>query len=133
MAEFERERAMPAPAEEVYAAASDAELFDQWLPGNITVRPTRPPAVTAEVNHHPEPGVLGESPDQLRLEWGLRGSDEYSGWLQVASAEQGRSHATLHLSFHGDHPANHGGQAAEEVDRQLDETLARLARVVAHT
>lgn len=134
MAEFERERAMPAPAEEVFGIAADVDRLNRWLPGDITVHPSEPAGLNVDV-HDPdgdreEPGVLAESRDQLRLEWGHRGSPDYSGWLQVSSAEQGRSYATLHLSFHGDQPANHGGDAAHGVEQRLDEALANLAELV---
>jgi len=76
MTEFDSERRMPATAEHVYAVAADAAHLNEWLPGPATARPAA-------------------HGDRLRLEWGRHGS----GWLQVASAEAGTSHATLHLSF----------------------------------
>jgi uncharacterized protein YndB with AHSA1/START domain len=134
MAEFERERAMPAPAEQVFTVAADVDRLNRWLPGDITVHAGEPEGLNVDV-HDPDgdreaPGVLGASRDQLRLEWGHRGSPDYSGWLQVASAEHGTSYATLHLSFHGDQPANHGGEAAQEVERRLAEALENLAGLV---
>ncbi|SFJ38871.1 Polyketide cyclase / dehydrase and lipid transport [Amycolatopsis sacchari] len=134
MAEFERERAMPAPAEQVFAVAADVDRLNRWLPGTISVHPAEPPGLDVDV-HDPDgdreaPGILAARRDQLRLEWGRRGSGDYTGWLQVSSAEQGRSYATLHLSFHGDQPANHGGHPAEEVAQRLDEALAKLADLV---
>jgi len=135
MTEFEREREMPAPAERVFAVAADVHRLSEWLPGVITVHPDEPEGVDVDV-HDPAgdyaaPGVLGAQREQLRLEWGRRGSADYSGWLQVSSAEGGASYATLHLSFHGDRPANHGGAAAEDVEHRLDESLTRLATLVA--
>ncbi|MFD4254979.1 SRPBCC family protein [Amycolatopsis thermoflava] len=134
MTEFERERAMPAPAERVFTVAADVNRLDEWLPGVITVHPAEPEGVDVDVHdpagEYEAPGVLGARREQLRLEWGRRGSSDYSGWLQVSSAEGGSSYATLHLSFHGDQPAAHGGSAADDVERRLDESLDRLADLV---
>lgn len=135
MTEFERERAMFAPAERVFGVAADVNRLDEWLPGVITVHPGEPEGVDVDVHdpagEYEAPGVLGAQREQLRLEWGRRGSSDYSGWLQVSSAESGSSYATLHLSFHGDKAANHGGDAARDVERRLDESLDRLANLVA--
>lgn len=134
MTEFERERAMPAPAERVFSVASDVHRLGEWLPGVITVRPDEPEGLDVDVHdpagEYEAPGVLGASREQMRLEWGRRGSPDYSGWLQVSSAEGGSSYATLHLSFHGDQPAAHGGGAAQDVENRLDESLTRLAELV---
>ncbi|WP_275294480.1 SRPBCC family protein [Amycolatopsis sp. La24] len=71
MSEFEAQRRMPAPAERVYAVASDAAHQDEWLP-------------------EPVAAPLAGRRDRLRLEWD-------GGWLQIASGAAGTSHATLHL------------------------------------
>ncbi|WP_037368292.1 SRPBCC family protein [Amycolatopsis orientalis] len=131
MAEFECERRIAADAGTVFRTAADRSTLDRWLPGTVSVHPAEPPGVDVDVaGATGEPGLLRERRDQFRLEWGRRGSPDYSGWLQVASAEGGTSYATLHLSFLGDDPRNHGGEPAEHVDRQLRESLDRLAALV---
>ena len=126
---------MPAPADRVFTVAADTGRLNQWLPEAVTVLRTDEPEVDVDVHdtagEHRETGVFDARPEQLRLEWAQRGSPDYSGWLQVFSADGGASSATLHLSFHGDQPANHGGTAAREVDQRLDEALAKLAELVA--
>lgn len=125
---------MPAGAERVFAVVSDVEHLDRWLPGAVSVHPSGGQAVDVEVRdtdgEHQGTGTLGVHPDQLRMEWGRRGSADYTGWLQVAHADGDRSSVTLHLSFLGDQPQAHGGDAAGDVDRQLDDALDRLARLV---
>lgn len=92
MSEFEAQRRMPAPAERVYAVASDAAHLNEWLPQPVAAPPS------------------GRR-DRLRLEWD-------GGWLQVSSGTAGTSHATLHLSI----PAGPGrddlsAQIRESLDR----------------
>jgi hypothetical protein len=133
MAEFECERRISAAADAVFTTAADRSTLDRWLPGTVSVHPAEPPGVDVDVagaaGHRQAPGLLRESRDQRRLEWGRQGSPDYSGWLQVASAEGGTSYATVHLSFLGDDPRNHGGEPAEDVDRQLRRSLDRLAEL----
>jgi uncharacterized protein YndB with AHSA1/START domain len=135
MAEFECERRVPADAEAVFAVAADRATLDRWLPGKISVHAAEPPGVDVDVSgpdgDRQAPGLLRESRAQLRLEWGRQGSPDYSGWLQVSSAEGGTCYVTVHLSFLGDDPRNHGGAAAEDVDRQLRRSLDRLTDLVA--
>jgi hypothetical protein len=131
MTEFERERAMPADADRVFAVAGNVDLLDRWLPRRIHVEPTGPNAAHVRAAGHDAEATVGAQPDQRRLEWGVRGRDDYTGWLQVMAGDEGRSSVVLHLSFHGDHAQNHGGAAAEEVPGQLDTALARLAELVA--
>jgi uncharacterized protein YndB with AHSA1/START domain len=135
MAEFEREKQMPADAERVFDVAADVEHLDRWLPDMVSVHPSGAQAVDVDV-HRPEgehhgTGTLGVHRDQLRMEWGRRGSADYAGWLQVAHAGGGRSSVTLHLSFLGDQPESHGGDAAAGIERRLDDALDRLAGLVA--
>jgi uncharacterized protein YndB with AHSA1/START domain len=134
MAEFECERRISAAADAVFTTAADRSTLDRWLPGTVSVHAAEPPGVDVDVSapdgHRQEPGLLRERRDQRRLEWGRRGSPDYSGWLQVSSAEGGTSYATVHLSFLGDDPRNHGGAPAEDVERQLRQSLDRLAGLV---
>jgi hypothetical protein len=100
------------------------------MPSPVDVRPTREGGVHADV---PERGVDAEGtvrvqPDQLRVEWGH--APDYAGWLQVEHAEGDRSTVLLHLSFLGDQPETRGGTPADEVRHWLDDSLARLERLV---
>ncbi|ATY11724.1 SRPBCC family protein [Amycolatopsis sp. AA4] len=97
MSEFEAQRRMPAPAEHVYAVASDAAHLSEWLP-----EPVDPPPAGSR--------------DRLRLEWD-------GGWLQVASGAAGTSHATLHLSV----PAGQGGGDLPARIRESLDRLAVLS------
>ncbi|MBB1154613.1 SRPBCC family protein [Amycolatopsis dendrobii] len=92
MSEFEAQRRMPAPADHVYAVASDAAHLNEWLPEPVAA----PPAGCG---------------DRLRLEWN-------GGWLQVASGAAGTSHATLHLSIPaGQSRADVPARIRESLDR----------------
>ena len=133
MAEFEAERGMQAPAEQVFAVVSDLDRLPEWLPDPVDVHPTGDGEVHADV---PERGVDAEGtvsvrPEQLRVEWGSERTPDYAGWLQVQHADPGHSSVTLHLSFLGHQPETHSGSEADEVRRWLDDALANLERVVA--
>jgi uncharacterized protein YndB with AHSA1/START domain len=135
MAEFEREKQMPAEAERVFDVVADIEHLDRWLPDTVAVHPTGADAVDVDVQRpdgeHHATGTVGVRREQLRLEWGGRGTADYTGWLQVSHADGGRSYVTLHLSFLGDQPESHGGKAAADLERRLDDALDRLAELVA--
>lgn len=138
MAEFERALGMPAPREIVFDLASDPTLRADWMPHGLSLRGDEPgdettQQVTAEgplVPDAPRDGFVDASPDQLRLEWASRGDGRYSGWLQVADEGAGASEATIHLSFLGDQAQTHGGQAAQEVEDMLGQSLERLRSLV---
>lgn len=134
MAEFERERALPATAEDAFAVAADLDALDRWLPHGVSVTHDDGRAVSAHVEAASREvdaaGLARARPEQRRLEWGSRDTPDYAGWLQVEHAGEGRSSAVLHLSFLGDQPENHGGRAAREVEAAMDEALDKLARVV---
>lgn len=138
MAEFEAERRMPAEAEAVFAVVGDLDRLSEWMPAPVGIRPTGDggdaSTVHADVDArdvHAD-GLVGVRPEQLRVEWGSESSPDYAGWLQVQHAEPGHSSVTLHLSFLGDQPeTRRHGHAADEVREWLDESLARLERVVA--
>ena len=121
---------MPANTNRVFAVAGDVELLDRWLPSGIEVEPSGPNAAHVHAGDHEADATVGLQPDQRRLEWGVRGHDDYTGWLQVMAADGAHSSVVLHLWFHGDHPQNHGGAAADEVDGQLDAALEKLAKLV---
>ena len=136
MAEYEESREMPAPREQVFEVASDVDGMSAWLPG-LEVREAGPNRANVRPGSQ-RPGQPEEvealwraEEDQMRLEWGDRGRDEYSGWMQLYARDGGRSEANLHLSFRGDHPLAHHGRADEEVPRIMRESLDRLAEAVA--
>jgi hypothetical protein len=59
-----------------------------------------------------------------------------AGWAMAGgrfscSAEGGTCYVTVHLSFLGDDPRNHGGAPAVDVDQQLRRSLDRLTDLVA--
>jgi hypothetical protein len=109
--------------------ASEVETMDRWLPTMTDVSEPAPEVLRVEGDvggrHYEAEGLYAARPDQLRMEWGSRGSDDYSGWLQVADSGAGASETTIHLSFRGD-----DRPPAEEVDKGLDAALDRLAEQV---
>ena len=138
MSEFERALGMPAPREIVFDLAADPAVREDWMPHGLSVRGDDAGDLTTEqitaegplVPDGPREGFVDASPDQLRLEWASKGDGRYSGWLQVADEGAGASEATIHLSFLGDQPQAHGGQAADEVEQMLDQSLERLRTLV---
>jgi uncharacterized protein YndB with AHSA1/START domain len=131
MAEFEAERGMPGDADTVFAVVSDLDRLPQWMPSPVDGHPTGDGEVHAEVEARgvDSEGTVQVRPDQLRVEWGH--APDYAGWLQVEHAGPDRSSVVLHLSFLGDQPETHGGEPAGEVRAWLDDSLARLERLVA--
>jgi uncharacterized protein YndB with AHSA1/START domain len=134
MTEFEAERAMPADAQDVFAVVSDLDRLSEWLPHQVTVRPTADGEVNASVEErHVDDarGLVRVRPEQLRVEWGAEDGPEYAGWLQVEHADPGRSSVVLHLSFQGKQPETRPhGHAKDEVEQWLHEGLDRLAALV---
>jgi uncharacterized protein YndB with AHSA1/START domain len=143
MAEFEREKQMPASAERVFDIVADLEHLNRWLPDMVSVHPTDTDtggpdldldAVEVDVQRsdgeHHAPGTVGVRREQLRLEWGSHGTGDYAGWLQVSHADDDGSYVTLHLSFLGDQPESHAGAAATDIEHRLDDAIERLARLV---
>lgn len=140
MTEFERERAMPAGSERVFAVVSDLSRLTEWLPPEVAVGPVDgaddADGTTHEVRAGVEPrgvdarGLARVRREQRRVEWSARGSGDYAGYLQVMGDEPDRSSVLVHLSFLGDQPETHGGRAAREVEGWLDDALGRLERLV---
>ncbi|MFJ4675457.1 MULTISPECIES: SRPBCC family protein [unclassified Kitasatospora] len=128
MTEYERSRTMPALPEPVFDEATDPARLDAWMPRDLHVRVDDPPAVTVHEDRSgtEERGLLRTRQDQLRMEWGTRDDGRYAGWLQVAGLDTGTSQVTIHLSFFEDG----AGPAPETVERELDESLARLEEQV---
>jgi hypothetical protein len=79
----------------------------------VSVRPGEPPGIDVDVDVR-----------------GKRAVPTAAGRPQEVLREGGAGYAAVHLSFPGDRPQNHGGDAARDVDRQLREALARLAELV---
>ncbi|QRP49698.1 SRPBCC family protein [Amycolatopsis sp. FDAARGOS 1241] len=124
MTEFEGRRRMAGSAAHVYSVAADTRQLDAWLPGRAVVHEGEPPGLDVDV-HSPDgadrpPVVLTAQRDRLRLEWGRR-TDVHRGWLQVTSAGDDSSLATLNVAFPG---------AAEDVQSTVEESLRRLANLV---
>jgi uncharacterized protein YndB with AHSA1/START domain len=132
MAEFESERRMRAAADAVFGVVSDLDRLPEWMPASVGVRATGDAEVHADV----EPrdvhahGLVRIRPDQLRIEWGGDADPDYTGWLQVMHADEGRSSVVLHLSFLGHQPETHAGREADEVRAWMDDALDRLAGIV---
>jgi uncharacterized protein YndB with AHSA1/START domain len=127
--EYERSRTMPAPSEIAFQVASEVETMDRWLPTMTQVSEAEPEVLHVEGDvggrHYEAEGLYAARPEQLRMEWGSRDTDDYSGWLQVADSGAGASEATMHLSFRGaDRPS------ADEVEKGLEAALERLAEQV---
>lgn len=131
MAEYEVSREMPAPREIAFQVAQQVERMESWLPTTVEVSPSGPNQIHVEGDtphgHYATDGLFRAEMDQLRLEWGSKGTDDYSGWMQFADSGAGASEATLHLSFRGGQPQAHGGEAARQTEREMTEALDRLA------
>lgn len=129
MSEYEVTRDMPAGSGAVFDVASDVERLDRWMPHGMDVRPTGGDSVhvsSEEGGHHEVDGLFRAEREQLRVEWANRGTDAYSGWLQIADQDGGSSDATLHLSFSAHGHAEHGLKRAE-IERSMTDALDRLA------
>lgn len=132
MAEYEVSRSMPAPREVAYDVAAVVERMEAWLPTTVDVKQIAPNVLEVEgetkSGSYDSQGLYRAQPEQLRLEWGSRGTDDYSGWLQFADSGAGASEATMHLSFRGNQPqASGGGDAAAKTESEMAEALSRLA------
>ncbi|MFF4341296.1 SRPBCC family protein [Kitasatospora sp. NPDC001540] len=128
MTEYERSRTMPALPEPVFDEATGPGRLDTWMPRGLHVRADDPPAATVHQDRGgtDEPALLSTRREQLRMEWGTREDGRYAGWLQVAGLDGGTSEVTVHLSFFDEDSA----PPAETVERELEESLARLEEQV---
>jgi len=131
--EYEESRGMPADAEIVFDVLSDLDTMARWLPTAMQVEPAGPNRVHVEGEegdrHYDAEGLFRAQRDQLRVEWGSEGPD-YAGWAQVYHSGAGASEVNLHLSFFGDQPMAHEGDAAEQMRQGMREALARLEEEV---
>jgi hypothetical protein len=128
MTEYERSRAMPALPEHVFDQAANFDQLESWLPDELHVHREDPPAVTVHEDRTDQdtPALLRPRPERMRLEWGTRQDSGYTGYLQVAGADNGTSEVTVHLSFPDDEH-DPGEQAVREA---LDRSLERLEEQV---
>ncbi|MGE5765297.1 MAG: SRPBCC family protein [Mycobacterium leprae] len=132
---IEESRVMAAPAERVFDIVSDVSRLPQWVPGARSADEVEPLVVRLD----PHPGSEAEGGDvlfraerdQLRVEWGSRGSEEYAGWLQVYSRDDGRSEVNLHLPFLDELDSAYQGERLKRVEAQMRDALDRLAELVA--
>ncbi|GAA4696089.1 SRPBCC family protein [Pseudonocardia yuanmonensis] len=135
MTEYEAERRLHHPAETVFAVVADLHRADDWGPGDLHVRSQDGDLTTVDKGGDEDggtddgdaTGLARVRPEQLRVEWGVQGSPDYTGWIQVMHADEGHSRVVVHLSFLGDRPEAHPGPAADAVQRRLEEGLTRLA------
>jgi hypothetical protein len=130
MAEFEASRTMPASSDIVFGIASRPDLLEEWVPAvHVQVSPEELPVIHVKNPTAGRPreseGLMRADRDQLRLEWGSRGDDRYSGWLQVSEVGAGASEVTVHLSIRDDEPVISGGSRFD-VPGALEEGLQRL-------
>lgn len=128
MTEYERSRTMPAQPEQVFDQAANVDQMDAWLPDALHVDGVDLPAVTVHEDRTDEDtsALFRAQRDQMRLEWGTRGRESYTGWLQVAGIDSGASEVTVHLSFF-DAGHDPGEKAVADA---LDTSLRRLEEQV---
>ena len=106
MAEFEASLVIDRPAADVFDFAAQVGNLPTFLPTTTVAEPAGPDRIHVAGDtpggHYDTEGLFRARPEQLRLEWGSDGTDDYSGWLQVfdsGPAGAARSEVTLHLSF----------------------------------
>jgi hypothetical protein len=131
--EYEESRRMPASADVVFDIMSDIETMRRWLPTTIEVEDAGPDRVHVEGDtgghHYAADGLFRAEKDQLRMEWGSEGPD-YAGWAQVYHEGDNASEVNLHLSFFGDQPESHRGDAADRTRQGMRDALERLENEV---
>ena len=101
--EFEASRGMGAGREVVYEIASNPQLVHRWVPALDEVSSDGTDAIHVHgqvgAQEVDADGLYRGRPEQFRVEWGSRASNQYAGWLQVYDSGAGSSEVTLHLSF----------------------------------
>lgn len=126
--ELERSRVMPADAEQVFDVAADASRVSAWVPPIVSLSEVGPNVVRTTVHGRDDTeGLFRAQPDQMRVEWGSRGTGQYAGWLQVYSRDGGRSEVNLHLSFFDELDEAYRGDRAAAVEADMELALDRLA------
>ena len=129
MSEYEASLRVPVSPETLFAAASDPRRVGEWVPVLDTAERAGADALTVHGDVGDREALWRAQDDQRRVEWGSRGDGRYAGWLQVhaSGTEADECEVVLHLSFLGDQAAAHAGRAADDVERELDQALNRLA------
>jgi uncharacterized protein YndB with AHSA1/START domain len=127
MAEYERSATVHATPATTYEYLSDPRHLPDYVARMTQARPTAEDHihVAADVQGRHEEGeaIFRADPSIRRLDWGREGHD-YRGWLTVeAGADEGSSTVTIHLQTHDE-------ADAAEVERALDETMAKIAGAV---
>ena len=127
MADFERSATIQASADATYEYLADPRHMPEYVAMMTRAEPSRGGHlhVAAEVEGRREEGeAMFEADDAARrLEWGREGH-EYHGWLAVTGLTGAdTSTVTIHLETHSE-------PDAAEVDRALDETMARIQRAM---
>jgi uncharacterized protein YndB with AHSA1/START domain len=134
MADFERERSIPAGARAVFRVATDTASLQAWVPDGLEVERSGPERVTGHVtigeDEHDADGYWSVDAEEMRAEWGDLDGGGYSGWLQVTERDADNSSVTLHLTLNGGQPENVGGEATELTEEYVDQALERLAALV---
>lgn len=131
MSEYEQSLAVPVSADRLFAVLRDPERVPQWAPVIDQAEHTESDVVHVEGEVGEGDALWRAQDDQRRVEWGSRGTGEYAGWVQVyeSGTDPDASEAVIHLSFLGDQPQTHGGQAAQQVEDELREALQRLSEL----
>lgn len=111
MQEYEQSKAVAAPANEVFAWASDVENLPKYLPpikeagieGSAAAgSPGERIKMLVEIPDRGEfesEGYFDVDAEARTMRWGAETGRDYSGYLTVAEAGDGRSEVTVRLSF----------------------------------
>ncbi|WP_199430093.1 SRPBCC family protein [Qaidamihabitans albus] len=139
MAEFEHQREISADPQAVFEVATSMRTLSSWAPEGVEVEQADTPGklhawVSSGSEIYDAEGFVSVDRDERRLEWGGTGDEGYDGWLQIDPDERDserHSIATMHLTFAGEQPEALGGEFTEEADRRIEQSLDRLAALVA--
>jgi uncharacterized protein YndB with AHSA1/START domain len=127
MAEYKRSATVHATPATTYEYLSDPRHLPDYVARMTQARPTAEDhiQVAADVQGRHEEGeaIFRADPSMRRLDWGREGHD-YRGWLTVEEGDDaGSSTVTIHLQTHDE-------ADAAEVERALDETMAKIEGAV---
>jgi carbon monoxide dehydrogenase subunit G len=126
MVEFEGTETIRRQPEDVLAFVGDVRTLRRYLPTTRVAEPTGPGTVrvagTALGRTFHAEGSFRTVASTRRVEWG-GGDDHYGGWLSVATAGEGGSTVTLHLSFPGEDGVE---MKAGDAEHAIADTLRHL-------
>jgi uncharacterized protein YndB with AHSA1/START domain len=129
MAQYSMTKALDAPAERVWATASDVSVLAKWLPTTHESHAAGGERVqlTGDSHGHPYDTAAPVHADEQahRLSWSAPDGPAYAGWLQV-SGDSAHAEVTLSLEIADERPAAAHG---DEVQRGMSEALDRLAEL----